>query len=720
MGRRTTVGMARAALRVEVTALHPDDADARPCALRFTGRGVLVETRTRDDPEVLLRVPWWAVHGFSADDVALLSDGTVLQALDLVTDAGRLRLALRADGVAVALSLLSVHSSRWRHWRVPASRWVGHRAARARAAGRRAARACGAGRRGAGRVRSRAGTPSRRPAVVLAAVGVAVTLVVSAAGALAAGLGPVSPSRPGAPGVAEVAGASHGTSLGTSLGPSGMAALIAGAHLDRHRSAAHLARATSPPPPAPTSIAEQPALASHEVFGFVPYWTLDAQAGFDVNGFTTLAYFAVGANANGTLDESGTGWDGYESQDFADLVARAHAAGARVVLTVNCFSPNALAALTSQPAAASTLASSIVGAIAAKRLDGVNLDFEGGDPAERPGLTTVVATVAAAVHAANPHFQVTVDTNGESAGDPGGFYDVRGLAAVTDGLFVMAYGLNYSSPPSGASPITSSVMSDATEAEQYAAAVPPSKVIFGTSYFGYSWATTNGTMGAHAVATGTPVTYAQVMASGHPMYWNAVTETAWTSYESHGQWYEDYVDDPESVYLVTLLAQRDGFAGVGAWALGMDGNDPQMTAALDGNAPPTRAGPAGPTTTAPSKPSKPSKSSKPAAPAPAAGTTTTVTSPVTSVPPSTAVNASTPTAGAAGTTGTTPTTTTTPTTGPTGPTATTGPPATTGSTPTTRTTRTTSTTGAPARPVTSGVTDLPATTTTTTTVGAPD
>ena len=49
---------------------------------------------------------------------------------------------------------------------------------------------------------------------------------------------------------------------------------------------------------------------------------------------TTLAYFSVDANANGTLDQSGPGWSGYESQDLVNLVDRSHAAGDRVVLTV--------------------------------------------------------------------------------------------------------------------------------------------------------------------------------------------------------------------------------------------------------------------------------------------------------------------------------------------------------------------------------------------------
>ena len=37
---------------------------------------------------------------------------------------------------------------------------------------------------------------------------------------------------------------------------------------------------------------------------------------------TTLAYFSVDANPDGTLDQSGAGWNGYESQDLVDLVNR--------------------------------------------------------------------------------------------------------------------------------------------------------------------------------------------------------------------------------------------------------------------------------------------------------------------------------------------------------------------------------------------------------------
>ena len=413
--------------------------------------------------------------------------------------------------------------------------------------------------------------------------------------------------------------------------------------------AARLPRATTPPAPAPASVADGPPLRAHEVFGFAPYWTLGQSTGFDVSGLTTIAYFAIPVHRNGTLEESGTGWDGYESQAFADLVARAHAAGDRVVLTVNCFTQPTLDALTSSPAAARTLANAVVSAITAKNLDGVNMDFEGLGSADQAGLTSLVATVAKAVRAVNPHDQVTLDTYASSAGDPNGFYDIPALAQVVDAFFVMAYDLNLGAGPTTSSPLTSSEFSDAEAAAQYASTVPRTKVVFGTSYFGYDWPTTDGTMTAQAMGTPVPVSFGQVMASGHPIYWDSVTDTAWTSYEMGSQWHEAYFETPVSIYLVTQLAQRYGFAGVGTWALGMDGNDIQMMTALDGQRPSVGIGGAGPSSTSPSA----SKSSAAAPNAPAGPATTTTGGPGSSTTTS-SPNGSTTTTGPSSTTTTGP------------------------------------------------------------------
>jgi hypothetical protein len=666
--------MAFSARGVLLLPLRP----AVPTSQERGGLGPRTSLTRADERRAVLRVPWWAIEGFSADHVQRAPDGRSHQVIEIVTDAGILELLCPATEVGGVLASLAMWARRWRLARSPLVRRslrltvltlaamtslaltvpravapLGRPVAPlARAAVAPVGRSLTPIARPAARVVAVAGSwvgdsfapigrlVARRPigaVAAVAAVPLAVMLVVAPAG-------PAAPSVRSIP----VAAANRGfDSLGMSKIMS-MAAWVAAG------SASELRPASAPPSPAPPTVADEPPLTPHEVFGFAPYWTIGREATYDVAGFSTIAYFSLTANGNGTLQESGTGWDGYQSQAFADLVSRAHAAGERVVLTVNCFSQQTLDRITSSPSAQSTLAGAIVGAIEAKNLDGVNIDFEGQGSADQAGLTSLVTTVATAVRAANPHYQVTMDTYASSAGDPAGFYDIPALAPIVDGFFVMSYDLNLSSAPNPASPITSAEFSDLTAAAQYAAVVPPSKVILGTSYFGYAWPTTNGTMDALPTGTPTPVSYGQVVADGYPLYWDPVTDTAWTSYEVGDQWYEVYVEDPASVYMVAQLAQTYGLAGVGAWAMGMDGNDPQMTAALDGNAQPVPGG-TGPAST----------SSSGAAAVPIAAPPSLPNSPpATSSGGSSSTTTTAPTGSGTGSSGSTTTTTTTTTTQP--------------------------------------------------------
>jgi hypothetical protein len=348
--------------------------------------------------------------------------------------------------------------------------------------------------------------------------------------------------------------------------------------------AAELPAATTPPAPAPPSLAGSPALQSHEIFGFAPYWTLPQESGFNVSDLTTIAYFSVDVNGDGTVQNSGSGWTGYQSQALADLITRAHAAGSRVVLTASCFGQSLLNQLTSDPSAAKLLATTLVQLVSAKNMDGVNLDFEGEGSGDQAGLTSLVATVSAAFRAADAHWQVTMDTYASAAGDPGGFYDIAALAPSVDAFFVMAYDMN-GPTPSPTAPLTGTGFTDLRALQQYTSVVAPSKVILGVPYYGYDWPTSGPGLGATATGGKTPLSYSQIVGGNHPVYWDSATQTAWTSYQVGTQWHQTWFDDPTSLALKAQLANWFHIAGLGVWALGMDGNDPSMLAALLGNAP---------------------------------------------------------------------------------------------------------------------------------------
>jgi hypothetical protein len=121
-----------------------------------------------------------------------------------------------------------------------------------------------------------------------------------------------------------------------------------------------------------------------------------------VNDLTTLAYFSVDVNADGTLDpewrgmervrEPGPGEPGHPGPRRRGP-GRAH----RDLFRARARSTQ----LTSDPNAPARLSAGLIAAVSAKNLDGVNFDFEGEGSADQVGLTSLIPGVGA-LHAANP------------------------------------------------------------------------------------------------------------------------------------------------------------------------------------------------------------------------------------------------------------------------------------------------------------------------------
>ncbi|HMD47378.1 MAG TPA: hypothetical protein VKG43_14520, partial [Acidimicrobiales bacterium] len=166
------------------------------------------------------------------------------------------------------------------------------------------------------------------------------------------------------------------------------------------------------------------------------------------------------------------------------------------------------------------------------------------------------------------------------------------------------------------------------------------------------WPTTDGTLTAQATGGAVPITYGQVVASGHPIYWDPVTNTAWTSYQDGRQWHEDFFENPQSLYLEAQLAQFFGLDGVGIWALGFEGRDESMISALDGFAPPLKATGVRPTQTVPTTGRAGRRARPLPLPGPAPTTTTStpsLTTTTTTPPPTTTTTTAPPTYAYSGT-----------------------------------------------------------------------
>jgi spore germination protein YaaH len=386
-----------------------------------------------------------------------------------------------------------------------------------------------------------------------------------------------------------------------------------------------LPAATGAPAAAPPDIADGPPLQPHELFGFAPYWTLDKSSHFDVESLSTVSYFGVDVGPDGALVRSGDGWVGYQSEQLAELVTRAHAAHDHAVLTAKTFDPPTLHKLSTDPNAGARLSQELAGAIQAKSMDGANLDFEGHGAADRAGFASFACEVARGLKRVNPHWSITVDTYATSAADDQGWFDVRALADCLDGFMVMAYDMYQDGRASPNAPLNGYNSNDQEAVAAYVSRVPAQRVILGVPFYGYQWPTPDQQPNQTSSGGPTPMTYAQIAAAGYPKYWDPTGKVPWSAYQDGPQWHELYFDDPTSLALKAQLANDRKLAGLGIWALGMDGNDPGMMAALLGKVRPLKSELHGPTapspTPTPNVPPPPPAPGQPAAPgsAPAPG-----------------------------------------------------------------------------------------------------
>ena len=117
-----------------------------------------------------------------------------------------------------------------------------------------------------------------------------------------------------------------------------------------------------------------------EVFGFLPYWELGTT--LDYNTLSTIAYFGIDLNTDGTLDEAGNGWNGWERSTMTSVINAAHArwhagrADGRELRLGQRRSQAAQTTILSTPAAALPAAQQIAAEVSSRGADGVDLDFE--------------------------------------------------------------------------------------------------------------------------------------------------------------------------------------------------------------------------------------------------------------------------------------------------------------------------------------------------------
>jgi spore germination protein YaaH len=342
-----------------------------------------------------------------------------------------------------------------------------------------------------------------------------------------------------------------------------------------------------------TRTATAVSLPDPEVLGFAQSgevtsgaWSADLR----FSQLSTVAYFGVNVNADGTFSTGDSGYAGWRSSQLTSLMNTAHNAGDRVVLTIKAFNDAAIRGATGSEAARQNTIAAVINELRSRGGDGVNVDYEGVSSNLAANFTTFVAELYNALLAQVPgQSYLTVDTYA-SAGLGGTMYDLAALTPHLDAFDLMGYGFASGSEASPTAPLNGDWYNVTRAVNDYQTkfGVPAHSLILGVPYYGFKWSVGSPNPGNDGRQPGTGSqadTYAAALsdmgcALNLTRYWDdlyAEPYATWWSPASgdpcggnHNSWRELYYDDARSLGAKYDLVNAQGLRGIGIWALGYD------------------------------------------------------------------------------------------------------------------------------------------------------
>ncbi|MBN1433172.1 hypothetical protein JW921_00315 [Candidatus Fermentibacterales bacterium] len=317
------------------------------------------------------------------------------------------------------------------------------------------------------------------------------------------------------------------------------------------------------------------------VLGFLPYWTGSAWLQYDL--LSILACFCVDMGAQGQI----TSWHGFP-EVFEEELLGIHSSEGIGVVTVCCFSSSSIHSIltTYRETAISTIVALVVDN---DDVDGACIDFENVSSSDRDNLTAFMQELREELDLAAPGSHLSICT---PAVDWSGAFDYDVLAGSVDALMMMCYAFSGSwstvagpnCPLTGWGSSPSSPTNMMWTLGDYIIYAPEvhEKLVVGLPYYGHQWQTESGD--PHSAVTGScqTLTY-EVLAERAETYgelWDQESMTPWYAFYSAG-WNQGWFDSDSSLVLKYDMLRRSGMQGIGIWALGYDGDRPELWQAIE-------------------------------------------------------------------------------------------------------------------------------------------
>lgn len=327
---------------------------------------------------------------------------------------------------------------------------------------------------------------------------------------------------------------------------------------------------------------------THEVYGYLPYWRLDAGTVDRIRYelVSTIAFFGLGIKATGALDTTWVGYQEYVGEDAAAVTNAAHDRGVRVVPTFQLFDTAAgapkMSAFLDSVTAQDRFIREALDLMAARKADGAGLDFEPVGPlaARAPQFIAFVARFRSAMQA---RFPTATLVNATSAGATEAL--VKGIAPHVDRQMVMTYNYRWTgSTVTGAiAPLDHATRNVKAHIGRMIGWVPAKSLLLGVPYYGYDWPVTsdipNATVQSDKTTYGAvkSVTYAGARAflAAHPEVvrnYDALEGSGFYTYwdSTRRTFRQVYFEEERSLTAKYDYAIATGLGGIGIWTLDND------------------------------------------------------------------------------------------------------------------------------------------------------
>lgn len=355
-------------------------------------------------------------------------------------------------------------------------------------------------------------------------------------------------------------------------------------------------------PPRPSSfVTKTLGLYKPEIIGFQPYWLVGAGKDSYAKDLTTLTYFSLAVEKDGTIrkeDNPGEGEPGYvmlTSEKYAATASAHRKAGTKLSLLVqNMVEEDILALIATPEAHATKLVEEVAPIMQKHGFTDLNLDIESFTKASESARLGYVQFVKAVKDELTRLRlgTLTVELTPKSPVELH-LIDVAKIGEIADYLVLMAYDYHYvfSSVAGPIAPL-GGVPTDAeydveTALKETLRYAPASKVILGVPLYGYEWETLKSTPGSAVipgswqVATGKRMEEFTRVCTDCTKGFDLIFQEPYVIFpgETERHFQQAFYENKDALQAKIVLAKKYQLAGVAMWAVGYESDG--MLAPID-------------------------------------------------------------------------------------------------------------------------------------------